>query len=138
MWDPYRIYQQRQLEMVQRGAARFVCNQYRQTSIFTNMMAGLDWEQLVNRRMFMFYKVHSGLVAIHPTLYITPRQYHTSHKYYIPHSRIDLHAFSFFPSTVRLWNKLPAITARVSCPYLNRLSLTGSRRLNAHIWRLAN
>ena len=26
----------------------------------------------------------------------------------------------------------------VSCPYLNRLSLTGSRRLNAHIWRLAN
>ena len=28
--------------------------------------------------------------------------------------------------------------ARVSCPYLNRLSLTGSRRLNAHIWRLAN
>ena len=27
---------------------------------------------------------------------------------------------------------------RVSCPYVDRLSLTGSRRLNAHIWRLAN
>ena len=38
----------------------------------------------------------SGLVAIHPTLYLTPRQHHTSHKYYIPHSRIDQHAFSFF------------------------------------------
>ena len=86
------------------------------------MMAGVDWEPLINRRrafhMFMFYKMHSGLVAIHPTLYLTPRQYyHTSHKYYIPHSRIDQHAFSFFQSTVRLWNKLPATTAQA--PSLN-------------------
>ena len=83
--------------------------------------AGLDWEPLVNRRrafrMFMFYKMHSGVVAIHPTLYLTPRQYHTSHKYYIPHSRIDQQDFSFFPSTVRLWNKLPATTAHA--PSLN-------------------
>ena len=86
------------------------------------MMAGLDWEPLplVNRRrafrMFMFYKMHSsGLVATHPTLYLTPRQYHTSHKYYIPHSRIDQRAFLFFPTgTVRLWNKLPATTAYAS------------------------
>ena len=121
MWDPYRIYQQRQLEMVQRRAARFVCNRYRQTSSVTNMMAGLDWEPLLNRRrafrMFMFYKMHSGLAAIHPTLYLTPRQYHTSHTYYIPHSMIDQHAFSFFPSTVRLWNKLSATTAQ--SPSLN-------------------
>ena len=121
VWHPYRIYQQRQLEMVQRRAARFVCNRYRHTSSVTNMMAGLDWEPLVNRRrafrMFMFYKMHSGLVAIHPTLYLTPRQYHTSHKYYIPHSRIGQHAFSFFPSIVRLWNKLPATTAHA--PSLN-------------------
>ncbi len=84
-------------------------------------MAGFDWEPLVNRRrafrMFMFYKMHNGLVVIHPTLYLTPRQYHTSHKYYIPHSRIDQHAFSFFPSTVRLWNKLPSTT--VHAPSLN-------------------
>ena len=116
VWDPYRIYQQRQLEMVQRRAARFVCNHYRQTSSVTNIMAGFDWEHLLNRRrafrMFMFFfKMHSGIVAIHPTLYLTPRQYHTSRKYYIPHSRIDQHAFSFFPSTVRLWNKLSAATA---------------------------
>ena len=88
MWDPCRIYQQRQLEMVQRRAASFVYNRYRQTSSVTNMMAGLDWEPLVNSRrafrMFMFYQMHSGLVTIHPTLYLTPRQYHTSHKYYTP------------------------------------------------------
>ena len=78
----------------------------------TNVMAGLDWEPIIKRRrafrMFMFYKMYSGLVAIHPTPYLTPRQYHTSHKYYITHSRIDQHALSFFPNTVRLWNKLPA------------------------------
>ena len=117
----FRIYQQRQLEIVQRRAARFVCNRYRQTSSVTNTMAGLDWEPLTNWcrafRMFMFYEMHSGLVAIHPTLYLTPRQYHTSHKYYIPHWRVDQHAFSFFPRTVRLWNKLPATTAQA--PSLN-------------------
>ena len=106
----FALYQQPQLEMVQRCAARFVCNRYRQTSSVTNMMAGLDWNPLINRRrafrLSMFYKMHSGLVAIHPTLYLTPRQYHTSHKY--PHSRIDQHAFSFFPNTVRLWNKVSA------------------------------
>ena len=31
-----------------------------------------------------------------------------------------------------------SLVERVSCPYVDRLSLTGSRRLNAHIWRLAN
>ncbi len=70
-----RIYQQRQLEMVQRLVARVVCNHYRQTSSVTNMVAGLDLEPLINRRrefrMFMFYKMHSGLVAIHPTLSYT-------------------------------------------------------------------
>ena len=117
------LYQQTQLEMVQRRASRFVCNRYRQLSSVTNIMAGHDWEPLLNRRrafrMFMFYKRHSGLVAIHPTLYLTPRQYHTSHKYYIAHSRIDQHAFSFFPSrpTIRLWNKLSATTAQA--PSLN-------------------
>ena len=30
------------------------------------------------------------------------------------------------------------VRQRLSCPYVDRLSLTGSRRLNAHIWRLAN
>ena len=74
---PYRIYQLR--EMVQRRAARFVCNSYRQTSSVISMMAGLGWESLLNRRrafrMFMFYKMHSGLGAIHPTLSLTPRQY---------------------------------------------------------------
>ena len=89
----------------------------------TNMMAGLDWEPLINRRravrMFVFYKMHSGLVAIYTTLYLTPRQYHTRHMYayFIPHSRIDQHAFSFFPITVRLWNKLPSPTAQA--PSLN-------------------
>ena len=127
VWDPYRIYQQRQLEMVQRRAARFVCNRYRQTFSVTNMMAGLDWEPLINRRrtllMIMFYKMHSGLVAIHPTLYLTPRQCHTSHKYCIPHSRSNQHAFSLFPSrpTVRLWHKLSATTAHA--PSLNAIKV---------------
>ena len=51
-WDPYRIYQERQLEMVQRLATSFVCNRYRQTSSVNlpTLMAGLDWEPLINNR----------------------------------------------------------------------------------------
>ena len=48
VWDPYRIYQQRQLKMVQRCAARFVCNRYRQTSSVTNTSRGTRWGEIIS------------------------------------------------------------------------------------------
>ena len=108
VWDPYRAYQQHQIEMVQRRAARFVCNRYRRTSSVGDMLGGLQWQSLLERRaaarLVMFYKMYNGLVATVPSLFLIPRP--DSPKYYVPHSRIDIHAYSFFPRTVRVWNRL--------------------------------
>ena len=94
--------------MVQRRAARFVCNRYRRTSSVGDMLGGLQWQSLMERRaaarLVMFYKMYNGLVATVPSLFLIPRP--DSPKYYVPHSRIDIHAYSFFPRTVRVWNRL--------------------------------
>jgi hypothetical protein len=113
VWDPYQAYQQHQLEMVQRRAARFVCHRYRRTSSVTNMLVGLSWEGLMERRrlarLAMFYRMQTGLVATHPSQFLTPRPDAPGY-YFVPHSRINIHLHSYFPATVRVWNRLPATT----------------------------
>jgi hypothetical protein len=121
VWNPFRAYQQHQLEMVQRRAARFVCNRYGRTSSVGDMLGGLQWQSLMERRrvagLVLFYKMQSGLVATHPSQYLAIRPDGTNLRYAIPHSRIDSHAHSFFPSTARAWNRLPATV--VQAPSLN-------------------
>jgi hypothetical protein len=120
VWDPYRAYQQHQVEMVQRRAARFVCNRYRRTSSVGNMLGGLHWQPLLERRqtarLVMFYKMQSGLVASHPSHFLAPRPDTSAPRYLVPHSRIDVHQYAFFFRTVRVWNRLP--TTAVQAPTL--------------------
>jgi hypothetical protein len=114
VWDPFRSGQQAQLEMIQRRAARFACNRYRRTSSVTSMLAVLRWTSLLERRtvarLAMFYKMQNGLVSTHPSQFLSPYLEPNCYKYHIPHSRIDAHAFSFFPRTARAWNRLPLTT----------------------------
>ena len=103
------------IEMLQRRATRWVCNDYSPYSSVTDMFSNLGWRSLglwrYDSRMAMLYKIVYGLVAIpvppyfectmvqtrhHPLAY---RQIHTSFSYYY---------YSFFPMTVILWNRLPA------------------------------
>jgi hypothetical protein len=117
VWDPYRACQQAQLEMIQRRAARFVCNRYRRTSSVGSMLEVLQWKSLQERRtaarLSMFYKMQNGLVDTHPSKYLHPHNTDPNGvKYHIPHSRVDAHAFSFFPRTARAWNCLPLQTVQ--------------------------
>ena len=94
------------IEMLQRRATRWVCNDYSPYSSVTDMFSNLGWRSLGLRRydsrMAMLYKIVYGLVAIpvppyfectmvqtrhHPLAY---RQIHTSFSYYY---------YSFFPMT---------------------------------------
>ena len=50
VWDPYLKNDSDKLENMQRRAARFVCNDYQQTSSVTNMLQQLNWETLSDRR----------------------------------------------------------------------------------------
>jgi hypothetical protein len=50
VWDPFTNVNIQKLESVQRRSARFVMNDYRQTSSVTTMLNTLQWQPLAERR----------------------------------------------------------------------------------------
>ena len=116
VWDPHTARNIDKIDMVQRRAARYVCNRYRQTSSVSEMLSQLNWRSLQDRRcdmkLCMFYKIVNGLVEIDTSKYMIPSRqtrssrHSHSQSYCIPHSRLNCHLYSFFPSTIRLWNGL--------------------------------
>ena len=114
IWDPHHSTQVKQLEMIQRRAARFVVGDYRYTSSVDSMINTLDWDLLAERRkdirQRMLHKILSNQVAVnaHPLIPKTTRLRRT-HNYQlqlIPASK-DYRKMSFFPRTVTEWNALP-------------------------------
>ena len=115
IWDPYTADLKGKLERVQRRAARYVCNRYHNTSSVSNMLQDLGWESLEERRaksrLILMFKITHHLVTI-PTYYLVPAYSTTraSHiyKYQQIFTRTQFYQYSFFPRTIREWNKLPA------------------------------
>jgi hypothetical protein len=115
VWDPYIQDDINTLEKVQRRAARYVTNRYRNTSSVGDMLSSLNWRSLADRRtdarLTMLYKISNGLVAVSKTNRLSPplRQTRNLHDsaYQIPSSRTQTRKFSFFPRTIRDWNSLP-------------------------------
>ena len=77
-------------------------------------MQKLNWEPLEERRarikLLMFYKARQNQVSL-PIHHLIPRTAETrncAESYVIPGAGLNSHQNSFFPSTVRLWNALPA------------------------------
>ena len=68
VWDPHTDRNIRKLEMVQRRAARYVTNRHCNKSRVSDMLQGLDWRTLEDRRwdarLCMLYRVDRRLVAI--------------------------------------------------------------------------
>ena len=122
VWDPYVDEQIKQLEAVQRRAARFTLNRYRRTSSVTAMISQLDWPLLADRRkaarLHMFYKIENNLVSTPMPLVSrnrsAPTRCYNTHSYIIPTSRTDYHKNSFFYRTARAWNRLPESTVNAS------------------------
>lgn len=113
VWDPHTALNIQKLEAVQRRSARFVMNNYSQTSSVTSMLEILQWTSLEERRArnkaIMMYRIVHGLVAIpttelHPTM--TSARGHTN-RFLIPYARTLLYKHSFFPDSIRIWNNLP-------------------------------
>ena len=78
IWEPVTQKNIRELEMVQRRAARFVTGDYRTTSSVTRMLEALQWTKLQQRRkranVIMLYRIVNHLITISPQPYIIPRQ----------------------------------------------------------------
>jgi hypothetical protein len=97
VWDPYTQQNINKIEMVQRRAARYVCNRYHNTSSVTNMLKGLGWRSLQARRtdakLILFYKIVNGIVAIPFQPYLTPVLRKNSKKLNTP-------AFNIYTTTI--------------------------------------
>lgn len=124
VWDPYTAGCINQIEMVQRRAARYVLNRYRNTSSVSEMLQQLGWCTLQRRReihrLSTIYNMHYSLVDFDTINYIHPatRLTRNAHPlgYTVPRSRTQQHQQSFFPRTVQQWNSLPQ--AAVMAPSL--------------------
>jgi len=119
IWDPhYKIYIYN-IEMVQRSAARFVCNRYHNISSVNEMLSDLNWPSLEIRRkqarLAFMYKIVNGLVDLPKDKFLFPPP-HTGprtkpHAFRLYQCDTNYFKFSFFPRTVVEWNRLPAEVA---------------------------
>ena len=116
VWSPSTEELKHRVEMVQRHAARFVKNDYRQTSSVTAMLKELKWDTLESRRtLFQLKYVHkmfTSQVALNPFDYFERNTYsglRNSHskKLALKFARVNVVKNSFFYSIVPLWNSLP-------------------------------
>ena len=116
VWDPHSKRNIDKLKMVQRRVARFVKGDYSRTSGVTSVLEDLEWNTLQQGRMqsktVMLYRVVHQLVSIPVTPFLIPIRASRCHnmRYAIPRSTVNAHLYSFFPSAIRIWNKLPAST----------------------------
>ena len=82
-------------------------------------MKKLAWvplsEQRARTKITTFYKGLNNLVEIPIDQYKMELNKRTTRQsgyqiFSVPPSNVDSHLYSFFPSTIRLWNNLPAIS----------------------------
>jgi len=119
VWDPHTKEKQRQIEMVQRRAARFVCNNYSRKASVTAMLEKLGWRSLLQRRadirLVMFYKCIHGLIAVSITSSLERQTRPSRHSHPmsspLPTETTTYLQQSFLPRTIVQWNSLPPAIA---------------------------
>ena len=112
IWDPHKQTHIEKLEKIQKRAARFITGnrKFAHGNTARNYSL-LDWSPLQERRSklkaTMMFKIKNNLIEISKNRLLpspTPRR---QLNFQVPHSKLELHKNSFFPSTIRLWNNLP-------------------------------
>ena len=111
IWDPHTSVNINRVESVQRYAARMCFRNYSRYSSVTSMLAELNLPTLEERRirakLQLFYKIIYHLVSI-PDNCLTPIPPSLRSGYFKQlHTNVDSFKFSFFPSTIKLYNLLP-------------------------------
>ena len=115
VWNPHTTSSVEDLERIQRAAARFIHRDYRLSTSPSQLIADLHLDPLHHRRLFaqstMFFKIYYNLVniplpsTINPAPFIGRKDH--PHKLTIPDASVDTFKYSFYPRTVRIWNRLP-------------------------------
>ena len=135
VWDPYKQKDAQLIEKVQRGAARYVNNNYtdRSPGSVTSMLENLKWSLEHRRRQIrlgMLYKINKGLVDINPANFFYHADRRTREAQRLHQEQIQQPALfhSFFPRTVSGWNHLP--TSISSAPSLESFQSRLGRSLH--------
>jgi len=134
VWDPHYKKDINALDRVQRRAARYVTNRFHNTSSVTEMLNGLGWESLQNRRIkfklcMAYNAIHNNCAfPIHNYIQFSDSNTRHSHPFsvLIPYARVDVYKFSFIPSFGIHWNTLPVSV--VTAPTLDQFKV-GLRNL---------
>ena len=118
VWDPHQLNHIETLEKVQRRCARFVTGNFTMTHGNSQKNLDLlDWPPLATRRarakLHLLHRAKSKSIELpldDLVWEVAPpetRSHSSQYNFPIPHSSVDSHKHSFFPSTIRLWNNLP-------------------------------
>ena len=116
VWDPYTQTYKNKIEMVQRRAARYVCNNYNREASVSTMIKHLHWRSLQQRRtnirLVVFYKTLHGIIALDLFPQLIPVVRHThSEAFQLPIITKQFIQYNFLPRTIANWNNLPANAA---------------------------
>ena len=114
VWDLYQDYLVKEIDGVQRKAARFVLGDFRTKSSVTAMIKTLGWETLQERRdrarIVGMYRSYTTWGGIHERLHLTGNYISKGdHPYKIRRDnyRTNWGKYSFIGRGVKLWNSLP-------------------------------
>ena len=128
---PPGVDRQKELESLQKRAARFVSGNYNyETGSMTGILGQLKWESLKKRRednrLILLYK-GKGKASV-PTDDLIPktRRCRNQHSmaFQTPIANTDVYKGSFFPQTIRDWNALP--DSLISSTKMQRIVLLSS------------
>ena len=113
IWDPHTNANIQRLESIQRRAARFCLNDLSRYSSVTSMLSTLNLPSLQSRRkstkLITMYKIINGDLHI-PSNSLIPNPLDSRSGYFTQlQSWTDSCKFSFFPTSIKLWNFLPPL-----------------------------
>ena len=115
VWDPHQDNHIKQIEAIQRRAARYVHHNYERTASVTQMMNTLELHTLQRRReiqkLITMYKIVNSLIAIdilnHAVQAKRLTRSNQLHNFIPIGANTAYYSASFFPSVIPTWNKLP-------------------------------
>ncbi len=137
VWDPHTRRNIDRLEQISTKAARFITNNYTKApGITTYLKQQINMDPLHIRRqahrLTLMYKVANDYIGIDPHTYLhstnnqRTRNTH-NHTYQTYHTNTDLYKHSYFPRTVRDWN-------RFSHPILNSNTIDSfTKEIHMHL-----
>lgn len=115
VWDPAEVTFIAALEQLQNRAARFVLGRYGRGESCTAMKAELGWECLSDRRqkqrLKFLYCIYYNKTGINREIYLhnphyTSKRFDHSCKIREYPAKTNMYANSFFPRTIKQWNRL--------------------------------